>query len=122
VNEGHVDDVFGDEPSLRFVGANDVADEHVIRAVVAGIVCGFCELASFLQDQFVRFQEARNLLRNFFAMNGRAFEPGVLGDVMGDGYGDSTEGLDTFGEDVDQFCLLAKVLIEQQMELIERGT
>ena len=37
VDERHVDDVLGDEPDLHLVGADDVADQQIVGAVVAAL-------------------------------------------------------------------------------------
>ncbi len=68
------------------------------------------------------FEKARDLLRHFLTMNRRTFETGVLGDIGCTSNGHTAQSLDSFGNGVGQFALFARMLIEQEMELIESGT
>src|SRR6266566_2771965 len=111
--------MFGQEPDLEFVGANDVADQHVVGAVVAGFAGLLGHGASFFEQEFVSVEEPRNLYGNLFAAARRAGNDGSLGDVGGHGQADAAERLEAFGDGVDQFVLLFIMLIEKKMNLIE---
>ena len=56
LDERDVHEMLGKEPDLEFVGADDVTDEQVIRAVVAGLVGLFGHGARFFENCFVSFE------------------------------------------------------------------
>src|SRR6266851_1119292 len=111
--------MFGDEPDLQLVGADDVADQKIVGAVVAGFVGLFGHSAGFLEDHFVSLEEARNLNRHFFAAARWTGNDGGFGDVGGHGQADGAEALNAFGDAVYQFILFFVVFIEEQMYLVE---
>ena len=67
IHQRGVNDVLGDKPDLRLVGADHVADQQVVRAVVAFLGRIFGHLAGFDQQDFVRLQQPRNLHGHFLA-------------------------------------------------------
>ena len=111
--------MFGEEPDLEFVGANDIADEKIVGAIVAGVIGFFGHGASFLEDHFMGFEEAGNLDGSFFAAARWARNDGCLRNIRGHGDADAAEELDAFGDRVHEFDLFAEMLIEEHMELIE---
>src|SRR5215510_6532466 len=79
--EWRVDHVLADEPHLQFVPANDVADQQVVRAIVARL-CGTTRHgARFLDDDLVCVKQTRDLNRRFFTTARRAGNERCLGDV-----------------------------------------
>ena len=68
----------------------------------------------------MRFEEPRNLHGHFFPAAGRTRNDRGFRDVRRHGDADAAEKLDPLGDRVHQFVLLAVVLIEEQMELVER--
>lgn len=54
LDQRHVDDVLGDKPDLQFVGANHVADQQIIRPLIASIGGATGHGARFLQHYFSR--------------------------------------------------------------------
>src|SRR5438094_1744756 len=90
----HIDHVFGDEPDLQFVAADHVADKEVVRAVVAGLGCAPRHGASFLQDDFVSMEEARNLHGHFLTSFWRSRNQRHIHDVVGHRHAHATEQLD----------------------------
>ena len=54
----HGDQVLGNKPYLQFIGANHLAHQQVIRAVVPGLVGSLRLLMTLFENQFVRFQQA----------------------------------------------------------------
>ena len=111
--------MFGDEPDLQFVGADYVADQQVVGAVVAGVHGLFGHGAGFLEDHFVSFEQARDLYRYFFAAARRTRNDGGFGDICGHGQTDCAEALNAFGNRVHEFVLFFVVLVEKQMQLVE---
>jgi hypothetical protein len=57
-NRGDVHQMLSEEPGLELVGANHVADEQIIRAVVAGIRCLTGHGACLFEDDLVGFEKA----------------------------------------------------------------
>src|SRR5215204_4449115 len=75
-------EVLGEEPDLELVGADDVADDEVVGAVVAGVVGALGDVVGQLQDQLVAFEEPRDLDQHVLAAAWRAFEARHLGHVL----------------------------------------
>jgi hypothetical protein len=115
-----VDEVLGDEPDLQLVGAEDVAHHEVVRAPIAVLVRDVGRAPHALDDDLVRVEEAVEHDRHFFGAVRRTLDRRDLGDVTGVGDCDTTEGLDAFAHQVDEGQLLTGVLVEQQVELVER--
>ena len=69
-NQRHIDQVLADEPDLHLVGANDRTGQQIVRAHISQIVGFFRQVAGVFQDQLVRFEQARDLHRHFFAVIG----------------------------------------------------
>src|SRR5262245_7455624 len=63
----YVDDVFGDEPDLQLVATNYIADEKIIRPVVAVLSGQPRHGSRFLQDDLVRMKQPGDLDRHVFA-------------------------------------------------------
>ncbi len=118
-DEGNVHKVFGDKPNLKLVGADDFAHEEVVCAVVAGFGGLLGHRASFLQKNFVGFEETRDLDRNFFAATRRAGNDAGFSDVCGHGEAYAAEKLDALRDGVHEFVLLFVVLIKEKMKLVE---
>ena len=107
--------------TCNLVGANNVADQDIVCAVVAQVGRLPGQVACILEDQIMRFEQARNLHRDFFAIARRPLEAGHLGNVVGHRDAYPAQSLDPLGEQVDQLDLFAEMLIEEQMKLIKRG-
>ncbi len=73
----------------------------------------------FLEDELVRFEQARNLYRRFLAATRRPGNYCGLGNVRGHRQADAAQKLDALGDGVDQLILLAVVLVEKQVELVK---
>jgi hypothetical protein len=60
--------MLGQEPDLQFIGANHVADQQIIGAVVVVVVGLLCELVSLLKNLLIALPAAgkseRELLRD----------------------------------------------------------
>src|SRR5260370_21971576 len=93
-DQGHLDEVLADEPGLQLVRTEDVADDEVVGALVAGFCgrVGYIEAA--LDDDLVGFEEAGDLDGHLFPASRRALDAGGLGYVWGHGDGDAAEELD----------------------------
>ena len=71
-DQRHLDEVLAEEPGLEFVGAEDVADDEVVGALLAGLVGGFGDVEAALDDDLVGLEEAGDLDGNLFPAAGRA--------------------------------------------------
>jgi [CysO sulfur-carrier protein]-S-L-cysteine hydrolase len=111
--------VFRHEPGLKLIGANDLADDQVIRAVVTGISGLSGECARFLQDNLVSFQDPGDLNRNFLAAARGPGDDGRFDHIVSHGDADAAEKLNALGDAIDELRLLAKMFIEEQVELVK---
>src|SRR5262245_33446386 len=114
-----VDQVLGQEPHLHLVGADDVAHQQIVGAVIPGLVGLPGRSAGLGQDQLVRLEQAGDLDRNLLAAAWWSRDPGLLRDVRRHGHADPAEDLNPLGDEVDQLGLLAVVLVEEQVKLVE---
>ena len=80
-HEWNINGMLGQEPHLKFIGADDIADQNVVGAVVAGVIGLLGGGARRFQDDFVGFGEARNLHGHFFAAARRTWNHSGLGDI-----------------------------------------
>src|SRR6478736_10045511 len=83
------------EPHLKFVRWNDFAGEKIGRSVIAiffGLIGTFVRV---LQDDFMRFEQARDLLFRLFAPAWRSFNAGHGGYVFCHRHAHPTEQLNS---------------------------
>src|SRR5882757_8427827 len=120
-DQGHLDQVLAYEPGLEFVGPEDVADDEVVGALVAGLVGGFGDVKATLDDDLVSLEEAGDLDGHLFPAAWRALDAGGFGYVAAHGDGDAAKELDALGDGVDHFNLLVEVLVEEEVKLVEGG-
>src|SRR5258705_8677171 len=73
--------VLGDEPDLRLVGADDLADQQVVGTVVTGFGGFAGHGAGLLEHDLMGVQQPGNLDRYLFAPPGRARDQGDLSDI-----------------------------------------
>src|SRR5260370_17140538 len=77
-DQGHFDEVLAYEPGLELVGAEDVADDEVVGALVAGFAGGFGDVEAALDDELVGFEEAGDLDGHLFPASGRCPDAGAF--------------------------------------------
>src|SRR5258706_3598422 len=121
LNDRDVDDVFGDEPYLTFVASDDPTDNQIVRAIISSFSRPACHRASLLQHDLVRVQQARDLDWHFLPPLRRPRNKRRLCDIVRHRNAHAAEQLNALGHSVDHLVLLVIVLIEEEMELIERG-
>ena len=119
MHERHVDDVFGNEPDLQLVTANHVADDQIVRAILTGFNRTPGHRTSFLQHDFVRMQQSRDLDGDFFTAFWGSWDQRRLGYVVSHRDTHAAEQLDPLSERIDRLVLLLVVFVEQKMELME---
>src|SRR5216684_3074585 len=103
--------VLAQEPGLQFVGAQHLAYNHVVCSDVSESCRTLSQLSAVANDDLVSVEQARKQDGDFLATARRAFDLGGLGDVMRHRNGKPSQQLDA----------LAEMLVEQKVELIERG-
>ena len=73
------------------------------------------------EHDFVAVKQSRDLHGHLFTSFWGPWNEGRLGDVVGHGDADPTQQLDPLGDGIDELALLVSVLVEEQMQLGERG-
>ena len=114
-------EVAENEPALEFVAANDAADEQVVRPFVTSAGRLARKRAGLRKDEFVRLDQPLQLLDGSLHPARPACDPAFLGDVTCQRACHATERLHSLRELVGEFLLLTAVLVEEQMQLVERG-
>src|ERR1700740_2773223 len=115
-----IDHVFGDEPHLEFVPPDDIAHDQIVRAVVSSLGRATRHGARPLEHDLVCMDQARDLDWNSLAPPGRPWNQRRLCDVVRHRNAHPAEQLNALRHGVDYVVLLLIVLIEEEMELIER--
>jgi hypothetical protein len=110
--QGRIDEVFRQKPDLHLMGAEDVADQKIIRSIIArrGHLPG--RLSHFSDNDFMRFQQPRELHWHLFTPPRRTFEASHLGHIVRHCHTNASEGLNPFSEHIDEGDLLPIVFIE----------
>src|SRR5712672_1161274 len=121
-HQRNVHHVLGHKPGLQLVGADYVADQHIIGAIIAGFLRLLGHGARFFEDEFVSLEQPRNLHRRFLATTRRPGNHGRFGNVGGHRQANAAQKLDALGDGVHQLILLAVMLIKKQVELVKRVT
>jgi hypothetical protein len=97
VGQASARELFGHEPDLKLVPAQDVADQQIIGPIIAVRRCGMGRPAALIDDEFVSLQQAEQLNGGVLAPAGRASYARCLGNVVRHGDSDSAKGLNAFG-------------------------
>src|SRR5438445_329803 len=118
-NHGNVDQVFGDEPHLEFVRPQHVAHQQVVGPVVSALSGLPDPLADLLDDDLVSFQETAQHRGDLLHAVRRSRDGGDLRHVARIRDGHAAEGLHPLRHQVDERELLAGVLVQQEMQLVE---
>ena len=108
------------KPSLQLVGANNVGHDQIVRSVIPELLRLFRRIVCVSEDHLVSFQQARQHRRHLFTAVRRSGNPGDLRDMPRIADRDSAERLDPLCDLIDKLDLLTGMLIEEQMQLVER--
>src|SRR5581483_2076334 len=119
VHERRIHQVFAQKPSLKFVRTKNVADHHIIGAIVAQFISALGDLAALANDCLVSIQQTGNLYWNLFPSLWRAFNLSSFGHIMGHSDCQAAEKLNALRNRVNDLYLLGKVLIEKQVQLVK---
>ena len=112
--------MLGQKPYLQFIRSNDVADEQIVRSVVARFIGLLRCVAGLFQDRFMRLEQTRKLHRDLLTAARGPRDLGGFRYVRGHGNTDAAKQLNAFGDGVNQLGLFAEMLIEKQVQLVER--
>src|ERR1700751_5021264 len=108
------------EPRLQLIAAQNFADNQIVRAVVPEFAGTACQFANLSNDHLMRVEQSGKLYRDRLTAAGRTPDPRHLSNVVRHRDADAAEELYPLGDGVDQFHLLVEVLVEKQMQLVER--
>jgi len=97
--------MFGEEPYLEIVRADDIADQQIVCAVVARVGCGPGWRPDFFQNDLQGFQRAGALYGNLLPRTRRPRNHGHFRDVGRHRDADAAQKLDTLRNGVHQFQL-----------------
>src|SRR2546429_2752788 len=114
--------MFAQEPDLKFVGAQHLANNQIIGAVIAQGGSPARERSGSTNDDLVSIEQARKLYGHFFATAGRPLNLRRLGYIRGHGDANAAEELNAFSDGVNQFILLVVMFVIKQMELDRKST
>src|SRR3954471_16976363 len=112
--------MLGHEPNLQLVAPDHIADDQIVGAVVSRFRRKARHRAGLLENNFVRVQKSRDLYRHLFAALRRPRDQRRLRDIVGHGEADAAQQLDSLGNLIDELVLRLVMLVEQQMQLVER--
>jgi len=74
--------MLGDEPALQLVRSHDLADDQIVRAIVAALRCFARERACLLQHDFMSIEQSAQLTRHALATARCSRDTGFLHDVV----------------------------------------
>src|ERR1700730_5359617 len=90
-NQRNLDQVLAQEPDLQFVGAENIAHDQVVGAIVAQIGGAASQLPAVANNSLMSIQEPGDLHWHLFPAARRTFDACGLGDVGGHGQRNSTQ-------------------------------
>src|SRR4051794_15992613 len=112
-------EVAENEPALEFVAANDATHEQVIGPFITSAARLARQRAGLRKNEFVCLDEPLQLVDGSLHTARAARDPAFLGDVTRQSACDATKRLHSLRELVGERRLLAAVLVEEQMQLVE---
>src|ERR1700751_4107885 len=108
------------EPRLQLVPAQNFADNQIVRAVVPEFAGTACQFANLSNDHLMRVQQPGKLYRDGLTPARWALDSRHLSNIVRHRDADAAAEVYPLGDGVDQFHLLVEVLVEEQMQLVER--
>lgn len=117
--ERSIDKVLDEEPGLQLIGPDHVGDDQIICSVISPLGGSLRGVVSIDENKLVGFEQAGQHRGHFLTTVRRPRHAGNLSHMSRISDRDPTERLDPFGNFIDQLDLLAGVLVEQKMKLIE---
>src|SRR6202051_3904200 len=108
------------EPRLELIAAQNFPDNQIVRAVVSEFAGTVCQFANLSNNHPMRVQQFGKLYRDRLMSARWTLDSRHLSNIVRHRDADAAEELYPLGDGVDQFHLLVEVLVEKQMQLIER--
>src|SRR5579862_2321001 len=108
------------EPCLQLVAAQNFADNQIVRAVVSEFAGTVRQFANLSNDHLMCVHQPGKLYRDGLTSARWTLDSRHLSNIVRHRDADAAEELYPLGDGVDQFHLLVEVLVEKQMQLIER--
>src|SRR5690242_9858528 len=108
------------EPRLQLIAAQNFADNQIVRAVVPEFAGAACQFSSLSNDHLMRVQQSGKLYRDRLTSARWTLDSRHLSNILRHRDADAAKELNPLGDGVDQFHLLVEVLVEKQMQLVER--
>src|SRR6266404_6082446 len=81
LNQGHVHEMFAQEPYLLLIGAEHLTHNQVVRAVIPELSCTARKDSNLTYDDLMSVNQARQLNRNFFSTARWSFNLGRFRDI-----------------------------------------
>src|SRR5215472_7808379 len=85
VYQWHLDKVFAQEPDLKFVGTEHIADDQIICAVIPKLRRALGQRPTVSNNDLMSIQETRELDGNLFPAPRRTLDASSFGDIGGHG-------------------------------------
>jgi hypothetical protein len=108
------------EPRLQLTAPQNFANNQIVRAVVPEFAGTACQFANLSNDHLMRVQQPGKLYRDGLTSAGWRLDSRHLSNIVRHRDADAAEELYPLGDGVDEFHLLVEVLVEKQMQLVER--
>src|SRR5579871_3407286 len=109
------------EPDLQFVAAEHLTDHQIVSTVIAQFRSAAGQSARLPDDDLVCVEQARQLHGNFFPAAWWTLDLRGFSDIRRHGDANATKKLDSLGNGIHQFDLLAEMFVEEQVQLIKSG-
>src|ERR1700733_485689 len=104
--------MLSNEPGLQFVRSKNIADNKVVRALIASFIRLLRDIQAALNNDLVGLEQPRDLYRNLFPAARRTLYPGNLGNITAHGNRNAAKELNPFCNGIDHLDLLTEVLIK----------
>src|SRR5262249_27733164 len=111
--------VLTDEPALQLVGADQLAHDQIVGAIIARFGGSTRQRPRFPEYELMRLNEAPQLRRHALAAARCARNAGLLGNILRERERHAAQSLNALRDRIHDFDLFAVVLVEQQMQLVE---
>lgn len=121
-DEGCLDQMLGEKPCLLFACADHVRDDEVVGPVVAERTDSRGRIMRIDQYQLMRLEQSGEHGWDLLAAVGRPRHTRDLSGMTRVADRDAAQSLDPLSYHIDELELLARMLVEKQVQLAERRT
>jgi hypothetical protein len=120
IDDRRIDEVFRDVPHVRFVRAQDLAHEKIVRPFVVAFLALLDAVSNASERRFVSVEKTLQHRGHVLRTVRRPWNVGQFGNVARIADGDSAEFRNSLRHRIREFQLLVRVLVEQEVKLIKR--